>query len=99
MTLPDQPGQIVIDCMMGHSAHGDGIAPTVAVAGSEGDLQLAAGQDGIFVEHLIEITQTEKQQHAGMLPLDVMILAHHGTQIFHFSWCLSRLLPYSSKGV
>ena len=65
VALSDQLSQVGIDGMVGHAAHGNGLTLGVAVPGGEGDLQVAAGDDGILVEHLVEIAQAEKRRIPG----------------------------------
>ena len=57
----NQPRDVAFRGVIGHAAHGDGLA-LFAVARSQSDLQLARGDDGVFVEELVEIAQAEQQQ-------------------------------------
>ncbi len=77
---------------MGHAAHRDGDA-LFFVARSERDLQLLRGEDGVVEEKLVEISQAEEQQGAGMLLFDGGILPHQrGGRLGHFNGVRARII-------
>ncbi len=71
------------------AAHGHGLA-RFAVAGGEGDLQFARGDDGVFVEEFVEIAQAEEQQGVRVALLDRMILLHQRGGGFGHSFARAR---------
>jgi len=67
--------QIPFGCVIRHAAHRDG---AFTVAGGEGDLQLAGGDDGVVVEELVKIAHAEEEQGIRVLLLGHGPLAHEG---------------------
>jgi hypothetical protein len=61
--------------VVGDAAHGDGF---FTVASGEGELEFAGDEDGIIEEELVEITEAEEEQSAGMLLFGGGVLAHDG---------------------
>ena len=74
-SLADQLRDVAFGGVVRHAAHGNGDA-FFFVARGERDLQFFGGQDGVVEEKLVEISQAEEQQGAGMLLLDGGILPH-----------------------
>jgi len=72
-TFAQQALQIPFGCVVGDAAHGDG---AFAVAGGEGDLQLAGGDEGVVVEELVEVAHAEEEQGVGVFLLGRCPLAH-----------------------
>src|SRR5712692_5094449 len=68
-TGTDQPRDVRFRGVIRHPAHRNGLA-FFAIAGSEGDLQFARGDHGIFIEEFIEIAETEEQQGVRVARLD-----------------------------
>lgn len=72
----DQPGDISFTAVIGYAAHGRTLLLT-AVPSGEGQFQFLGRQNGIVIEHLIEVAQTVKEDMILMLLLDAEILLHH----------------------
>ena len=61
--LGDQPGNIGVGGVVGHPAHGGALILRLApVPAGQGQLQLPGRQLGVLVEHLVKITQPEKNR-------------------------------------
>jgi len=69
--LAQELGQVGIDGVMGHAAHGD------LLARGQGDPQDRGGRDRVLIEHLVKIPQAEEKESVRMLPLDPEVLVHH----------------------
>src|SRR5215467_3906624 len=54
----NQTGDVAVGRVVRNAAHGDRLA-LFAIAGSQGDLQLARSQHGVFVEQFVEVAQAE----------------------------------------
>src|SRR5262249_27479003 len=54
----EEAGEVGFDGVVGDAAHGD---LALAVACGEGELELAAGGDGVVVEELVEVAHAEKE--------------------------------------
>ena len=67
--------------MVRHTAHrGLLFLGLVPIPGGEGQIQFSSRQLGILVEHLVEVTQAEKQDAILVLFFNVVILPPHGGQ-------------------
>ncbi len=66
VALAQQPGEVVVGGVVGHSAHGHG---ALFIPCGQGDLQLPGGDLRIFEEELVEVAHAEKQQGIGVLAL------------------------------
>src|SRR5260370_34947885 len=71
----DQARDIAFGGVIRNAAHGNGLA-LFAVARGERDLQLARGDDRVFVEQFVEIAEAEEQQRVRVARLDGVILLH-----------------------
>jgi hypothetical protein len=56
------------------------------MARGQGDLKLARPGHGVVVEEFVEVAESEEEERAGVLPLQLLILLKHGRQ-----WCRIRL--------
>ena len=86
--LGDQPRDIPLGGVIRHAAHRDALLVGLAlvlVPGGQGQVQLLRRRPGVRPEHLVKITQPEKQQGVGVLLLLLHILPHHGCQLSHSS--------------
>jgi hypothetical protein len=91
-SFTDQLRDIAFSGVMGYAAHRDGDA-LFFVARSERDLELLRGEDGVVEEKLVEISQAEEQQGAGMLLFDGGILPHQrGGRLGHFNGVRARII-------
>ena len=85
IALAYQSGDVGIHGVIGNAAHGGllllGLVP---VPGCEGQIQLPGSQPGVLVEHLVEVTQTEKQDTVLILFLDGVVLLAHGGKLCVF---------------
>jgi len=73
----DKAGDVTVSGVIRDAAHGDGLA-LFAIAGSEGDAEFASGDDGVFVEEFVEVTETEEQQGMRVASLHGVVLLHQG---------------------
>ena len=92
VALGDQTGDIGIAGVVGHAAHGDLLLRRLVlglVAAGQRQVQLPGRRAGIVAEHFVKITQSEKEDRAGILFFDFQILAHHGSQLCHAAMLLS----------
>ena len=93
VALGDETGDIGVGGMVGDAAHGDLLIEglvLVLVPGGQSQIQLAGRRAGVGAEHLVEVTQTEKQDGVGILLLDLHVLAHHGGQLSHADTSLEK---------
>jgi len=67
--------EVALGGVVGDAAHGHG---ALAVAGGEGDLQLAAGDDGVVVEELVKVAHAEEDEGVGVLAFGGHELLHDG---------------------
>ena len=84
VTGAQQPGNIGFRGVKGDAAHGDGFA-ALAIARGEGNLQFFGGDQGVFVEKLVEVPQTKQEQRLGIALLDRLILPHQRRRGFYHS--------------
>ena len=84
VALGDQTGNIALAGVVGDTAHGNPVGIVLglgAVAAGEGQVQLPGSGAGIFVEHLIEVAETEKENAVRMIVFDLPVLLHHGGKL------------------
>ena len=77
-----QPGQIAVDGVIGHPAHGCALGETAALAG-QGQLQFAGHSDRVIKKHLIKIPQPVKKQAVGIIVFGAQIMLHHRRELLH----------------
>ena len=75
VALLNEARDVAFSGVIGDATHGDGCA-LFLVAGGEGDLQLARGEDGVFEEELVEIAEAEEEKGVGHLLFDGVVLPH-----------------------
>ena len=73
----DEPGQVVVQGMVGYAGHGDAV-PLAHLPGGQGDLQLPGDQPGILVEGLVEIAQPEEDDGLRVALFHPEVLAADG---------------------
>ena len=73
IALADQPGDVALGGVVGDARHRGAFAPS-PVAPGQRQLQLAGGQLGVAVEHLVEVAHAKEDDGVGMLLLDAEIL-------------------------
>ncbi len=73
VALAQEAREVAFDGVVGDAAHG---LVAFAVAGREGELELAADDDRVVVEQLVEIPHAEEEQGIGILALGDGPLAH-----------------------
>ena len=71
----NEAGEVNIDGVVRNATHGNGLA-LFAIAGGEGDLEFAGGDDGVFVEEFVEIPEAEEEQSVGVAGFDRVVLLH-----------------------
>ena len=90
VALLHQPGDVGVHRMEGNAAHGGllflGLVP---IPGGQSQVQLPGGHPGVFVEHFVEVTQTEEQDAVLVSLFDLIILALHGR---HFVGRVSHII-------
>ena len=62
----------------------------IFIPGCESDFKFTGCENGIVVKHLVKIAQAEKYEFSGETLFDLMVLLHHGSEVFH-SILLSKL--------
>ena len=86
VALGDQPGDVGVGAVVGHAAHGGALRLRLApVPAGQGQLQLLGYQLGVLVEHLVKITQPEKQNTVRVQLLHAQVLLHHGRGLWRHS--------------
>ena len=80
VALVDELGNVALNRMPRHAAHGNGVFRILAAAG-EGNLKFARRHLGVVVEQFIKVAHAVKQQSIGMLCLDAHVLLKHGGQL------------------
>ena len=65
--------QVTVGGVIGNAAHGNG---AFAVAGGEGDLELAGGGFGVVEEELVEVAEAKEEQGVGVLAFGGQVLTH-----------------------
>lgn len=86
VALGNKPGNIGVGGVIGDPAHGDLLLEAlvlVLIPGGQGQVQLLGRLPGVVAEHLVKISQPEKQDGVLILFLDLQILLHHGGQLCH----------------
>ena len=73
----DEAGDVAVRGVIGDAAHGNGLA-LFAIAGGEGDLEFAGGDDGVFVEEFVEIAEAEEEEGVRIAGLYGVVLLHQG---------------------
>ena len=87
----DEAGDVAVGGVIGNAAHGDGLA-FFAIAGGEGDLEFAGGDDGVFVEEFVEVAETEEEEGVGVARFDRVVLLHEGCGGFGHGEVISKEL-------
>ena len=78
VALCHQTGDVGIHRVVGNTAHrGLLFLGLVSVTGGKGQVQFPGGSLGIFVEHFIEVTQTEEQNAVLVALFDLEVLPTH----------------------
>src|SRR5712664_830578 len=75
MPLRDEAPEVFGRGLHGNTRERD-LGRTAVIARGEGQPQLACGELGIILEHLVEIAHPEKQDGLRMASLDISILLH-----------------------
>ena len=73
-----QPSDVAIDGVKRDAAHRDPAAIRILRSRGERDLERARGDEGVFVEHLVEVAHPEEEDGIAMQLLDVQVLPHRG---------------------
>ena len=76
VALLDQPREICVHRVKGHAAHRRALRQT-AVFSCQRQFQLPGDEDGVLKEHLVEVSQPEKEDRVLILLLDAEVLLHH----------------------
>ena len=76
--LLDEPRDITVHGVERHAAHGNAAAVGVLRSGRQRQLERARGDEGVLVEHLVEVAHAEEHDGIAMLLLRVEILTHCG---------------------
>src|ERR1035441_7104562 len=92
MSIVTEARDVAFGGVIGDAAHGDGRA-FFLVAGGEGDLQLARGEDGVFEEELVKIAEAEEEEGVGHLLFDGVVLPHQRGGSVGAQWCLVGASP------
>ena len=71
----DEAGDVAVGGVVGDAAHGNGLA-FFAVAGGEGDLEFAGGDDGVFVEEFVKVAEAEEEEGVGIAGFYRGVLLH-----------------------
>ena len=76
---------VAFRAVIGDAAHGRALFGIldIPVPSGERQVQFSGGGDGVVVEHLIEVAETEEEQTVTVLLLDLLILALHRGQLSH----------------
>ena len=80
VALVEELAQVLVDCVVGHAAHGHGVF-RAGVAAGQGNLQFTGGDFGVLEKKLEKIAHAEKDQGVRVLALDPQILLHHGRDL------------------
>ena len=76
-TCADEAGDVAVGGVVRNATHGNGLA-LFTIAGGEGDLEFASGDDGVFVEEFVEIAEAEEEKSVGVTRFDCVVLLHEG---------------------
>ena len=85
MPLADEFRQIAVERVIGNARERNDLAlPHIALR--QHDLQVAGGEAGVLVEHLVEVAEAVEEQRVGMTRLDLQVLlancaCHEGDSI------------------
>ena len=81
----DELCDVTLGAVIGDAAHGRALFGIldIPVPGGERQVQFPGGGDGVVVEHLIEVAETEEEQAVAVLLLDLLILALHRGKLSH----------------
>src|SRR5713226_10574858 len=98
-TGANEARKVALGGVIRNAAHRDGLT-LFAVARRERDLQLARGDDRVFVKKLVEIAETKQQQGVRIARLDSVILLHqrcgglaHSSAVGHLYFIHRREFP------
>ena len=72
----DEPRDVAVDGVKRHAAHRNAAAVGVLRSRGERQLERARRDQGVFVEHLVEVAHPEEQDGVAMLLLRVEVLTH-----------------------
>ena len=89
----DQAGDVALGGMEGNAAHRRALVLRLAaVAGRQREVELFGRDQGVLVEHLIEVAQAKEEQTVRVLLMDFQILLPHRGQFSHenTSYCGCR---------
>ncbi len=75
-SLSDEAGDVAVDRVKGDAAHRNPAAVGGLRPGGQRQLEGARGDEGVFVEHLVEVAHPEEEDRIAMLLLRVEILPH-----------------------
>ena len=78
-----QPRDISVYGMIRDAAHRDRRAAFVLITGGERNFEFAGGNDRVLIKHFVEIAQAEEDELAREASLHLMVLPHHGCEVFH----------------
>ncbi len=89
VALVQETAEVAFDRVIGNAAHRD---LAFAVAGGEGDLELAGGGFRVVVKELVEVAHAEEEQGVRMQGLRGKVLPHEGSlyRIGGVSWGAGR---------
>ncbi len=74
-TGADEAGDVAVGGVIRDAAHGYGLT-FFAIAGGEGDLEFARGDDGVFVEEFVEVAEAEEEEGVGIAGFYRVVLLH-----------------------
>ncbi len=73
-----EPRDIAVHGMERDAAHGDSAPVGVLRARRQRELEGARGDEGVFIEHLVEIAHPKKDDGIAVQLLGVQVLTHRG---------------------
>ena len=76
----DEPGEILLERMVGHAGHLDWLAGGGAAAG-ERDIEESRRFFRVAKKELVKIPHAIEQEHVGVLRLDAQVLLHHWSMV------------------
>ena len=97
VALLDQPVDVGLSAVEGHAAHRRALLQTAAFP-RQRQLQLAGDELRVVKKHLIEVAQTEEEDHTGVFLLHLHVLTHHRGHTRHDSASVVSLILCAISG-
>src|SRR5262249_28894649 len=97
-TLADQAGDVAVDCEKRNAPHRDAPPRGLLESRRELHIQPQRTDQGVFIEHFVEVAHAEQQDGVAMLFLGVEILTHRRRRRRGHACILALSYPMEREG-